>query len=243
MVKRFRLVAGPNGSGKSTLVRWLHDDYKVNFYSFINADDIFAEVLKTGVYLPKFPVTKEELVHYADESTYAEAVKAIYRGETIRVIGDRVCFDMSAINSYTIALFANFLQDRFINRGESFSQETVFSHPSKIEALKRAQAAGYRTYLYFVATSNAEINLLRVANRHAQGGHNVPDDKIVSRYSRAISQLPQALPYLSRAFVFDNSGVEMNFLAQYEQDIGWTFSRPMEQLPNWFLSALYGRIS
>lgn len=135
MVKRFRMVAGPNGSGKSTLVKRLQDDYKVNFYTFVNADDILAQVLHTGAYSPKFPVSKAELVKYAEESTYDEEVKAVYRGEAIRVDGDCVHFEKSAINSYTIALFANFLQDRFLDRGESFSQETVFSHPSKVAAI------------------------------------------------------------------------------------------------------------
>ena len=40
MIKRFRMIAGPNGSGKSTLIGWLHDDYSVNFYTLLNADDI-----------------------------------------------------------------------------------------------------------------------------------------------------------------------------------------------------------
>lgn len=44
MVKRFRMIAGPNGSGKSTLVKRLRDDYRVNFYTFVNADDILAQV-------------------------------------------------------------------------------------------------------------------------------------------------------------------------------------------------------
>ena len=150
MVKRFRLIAGPNGSGKSTLVKWLGERYKVNFYSFVNADDIFAQVLDTGVYSPKFPVSKEELLGYAEASTYSEEIKAVYRSEQIRIENDCVHFEKKAVNSYTIALFANFLQSRFLNRGESFSQETVFSHPAKIDALKTARAAGYRTYLYFV---------------------------------------------------------------------------------------------
>ena len=63
-------------------------------------------------------------------------------------------FETDAINSYTIALFTNFLQQSAIRRGESFSQETVFSHPSKIDALRVAQEAGYRTYLYFIATDS-----------------------------------------------------------------------------------------
>lgn len=238
MVKRFRMIAGPNGSGKSTLVKRLRDDYRVNFYTFVNADDILAQVSETGAYSPKFPVSRAELVKYAEESTYGEEVKAVYRGADIKVDGDCVRFEKSAINSYTIALFANFLQDRFLDRGESFSQETVFSHPSKVAALKRAFEAGYRTYLYFVATANPKINACRVENRHAQGGHAVPTEKILSRYPLSIAQLKESLPYLSRAFAFDNSGSEMQFLGEYEQGSGWFFNRSIDALPSWFTSAL-----
>lgn len=238
MVKRFRMIAGPNGSGKSTLVKRLQDDFKVNFYTFVNADDILAQVSETGAYSPKFPVSKAELMKYAEESTYDEEVKAVYRSEDVQVDGDCVRFGKSAINSYTIALFANFLQDGFLDRGESFSQETVFSHPSKVAALKRAFEAGYRTYLYFVATANPRINACRVENRHVQGGHSVPTDKILSRYPRSIAQLKDSLPYLSRAFVFDNSGSEMLFLGEYEQGRGWFFNRPVDTLPTWFTSTL-----
>ena len=238
MVKRFRVIAGPNGSGKSTLVKRLRDDYSVNFYSFVNADDIFALVTKTGAYSPKFPVSKDELTRYAEGSTYGEDVKAVFCGEAVRIEGDCVRFDRGAVNSYTMALFANFLQDRFLDRGESFSQETVFSHPSKVAALKRASEAGYRTYLYFIATGNPKINACRVANRRAQGGHDVPTDKIVARYSRSIAQLKAAVPYLSRAYVFDNSGAEMSFLGEYDSESGWIFSRPLDELPSWFVQAL-----
>jgi len=238
LAKRFRMIAGPNGSGKSTLVARLRDDFQVNFYSFVNADDILVQLRETGAYSPKFPVSKPELVQYAEASTYREDVKATYRSDAIRVTDDCVRFESSAITSYTVALFANFLQDRFLDRGESFSQETVFSHPSKVEALRRARENGYRTYLYFIATEAPEINIERVANRYAQGGHDVPVEKTKSRYARSIAQLKSALPFLSRAFVFDNSGTEMEFLGQYSEESGWVFNRPVEALPKWFSSAI-----
>ena len=238
MVKRFRMIAGPNGSGKSTLVKRLRDDFSVNFYTFVNADDIFAQVFATSAYSPKFPVSKEEIARYAEQSTYDESVKAVFRGEAVRIEGDCVRFDKGVVNSYTMALFANFLQDRFLDRGESFSQETVFSHPSKVLALKRASEAGYRTYLYFISTGNPTINVCRVENRHAQGGHDVPAEKIASRYPRSIAQLKAAIPYLSRAYVFDNSGPEMDFLGEYDGNSGWRFTRPLDALPTWFANAL-----
>ena len=74
-----------------------------------------------------------------------------------------------------------------------------------------------------------------MANRHAQGGHDVPSDKIVSRYSRSIAQLKDAIPHLSRAYVFDNSGSEMRFLGEYAKESGWIFAMPIEELPDWFV--------
>ena len=65
MTKRFRMIAGPNGSGKSTLAGLLRRDYAVNFYTMLNADDIFAEVSKTRAYLPSLPVDGESLLRYA----------------------------------------------------------------------------------------------------------------------------------------------------------------------------------
>ena len=236
MIRRFRMIAGPNGSGKSTLVRRLRDDYSVNFYDFLNADDIIESVRRTGAYSPRFPVGQDELTDYAERSTYDDSVKASFRSMAIRVDNDCVKFEADAVNSYTIALFTNFLQQSAIRRGESFSQETVFSHPSKIDALRVAQEAGYRTYLYFIATDSGQINLRRVANRHLQGGHDVPAVKVIERYARSLVQVKDAIPFLSRAYFFDNSGPQMIYLGQYSQEGGFEFSITPDRLPRWFRS-------
>lgn len=234
MVKRFRMIAGPNGSGKSTLVARLRDEYAVNFYDFLNADDILSAVRRDGVYLPRFPVEQSELVAYAESSGYGDSVRRVFRQSEICVDGDCVRFLPQAVNSYTIALLTNFLQDAAIRRGLSFSQETVFSHPSKVEALKRAVTAGYRTYLYFVATESPQINVGRVANRKLQGGHDVPSGKVVARYARSLAQVKEALPYLSRAYFFDNSASEMTYLGQYSKESKVLQGETSSKWPDWF---------
>ena len=236
MVRRFRMIAGPNGSGKSTLVKRLRDDYSVNFYDFLNADEIIETVRRTGAYSPRFPVGQDELTDYAMCSTYDDSVKVCFRSGAIRVDDDCVKFESDAVNSYTIALLTSFLQQSAIRRGESFSQETVFSHPSKINALRVAQEAGYRTYLYFIATDSGQINLRRVANRHLQGGHDVPPEKVIERYARSLAQVKDAIPVLSRAYFFDNSGPQMIYLGQYSQEGGFEFSVVADRLPRWFRS-------
>lgn len=234
MKKRFRLLAGPNGSGKSTLKRLLTDAYSVNFYTFLNADDIFAEVKRTGVYFFPILVSPTDYRAYVEQSTYEEDVKTQMLTQVV-LTEDSIRFtDASAVNSYTIALLTNFLQDTLIAGSQSFSQETVFSHPSKIAALKKAHDAGYRTYLYFVATQNPALNISRVASRVTTGGHNVPEEKIIARFDRALANINAALPHCSRAYFFDNSD-HLRLLAEYEETAGIKLKQPQTELPTWFL--------
>ena len=242
MTKRFRMVAGPNGSGKSTLVAWLAHDYAVNFYTMLNADDVFAQVKRTGAFFAPFPIDGESLVSYVENTEYAEAEKSRFKSGEILVDDDCVRFEtVEAINSYTVALLVNFLQDECINRGVSFSQETVFSHSSKVAALAKAKNEGFRTYLYYVSTGCVDINVARVADRYALGGHDVPVEKIVTRYSRSLANLLAALPYLSRAFFFDNSGSDMRHLASFSEEVGFEFFLPQGELPLWFRDFLGSR--
>ena len=234
MTKRFRMIAGPNGSGKSTLKRHLERDYAVNFYDYLNADDIFAEVKKTGAYLPNFAIDGS-LEAFASHSHYDLETVKFFTSHEIMVESDCVRFlNPAAINSYTIALLTAFLQEESIRQGRSCSQETVFSHPSKVEALRYARTCGYRTYLYFVATDSPQINLSRVANRASSGGHTVPDEKVISRYERSLLNLPEALHFLSRAYFFDNSGDEMRYLAEWNEEAGFKPTMASSELPKWF---------
>jgi predicted ABC-type ATPase len=92
-----------------------------------------------------------------------------------------------------------------LDRGESFSFETVMSHPSKIELLRKAKQAGFRTVLFFVATESPDLNVERVRQRVALGGHDVPEDRIRGRYSRTLGLLPAAIALADDVVLFDNS--------------------------------------
>ena len=89
------------------------------------------------------------------------------------------------INSYIAADIANFLREALLDAGVSFSYETVMSHVSKVEFLKKAKANNYKIYLYFIATEDPEININRVKIRIAQKGHSVNPETIKRRYFKA----------------------------------------------------------
>lgn len=93
-------------------------------------------------------------------------------------------------------------------RRESFSFETVMSHPSKIETLRTARHLGYEVVLYFVATDNVEINVERVKARVAAGGHDVDEARIRARYQRALHLVFSAVRVAERSVIFDNTSSE-----------------------------------
>ena len=126
----------------------------------------------------------------------------------------------------------------FRKRNEERITETVFSHPAKIDILKKAQAAGFRTYMYFVATETPQVNIRRIQQRVKSGGHNVPEDKTVARYYRCLEQVKYALPYLNRAYFFDNSSDQPLFFAEYE--LGKGFQLYSELVPEWFKHFVLG---
>ena len=233
MTPRFRMVAGPNGSGKTTLCGRLVADYSVNFYTMVNADRMFAEASATRNLQMPVPIDADAFARHLAASSYPPEVLAPFRDGRIALDDD--CFrfrNVRAITTYTVSLLANFAQEALIEAGQSFSQETVFSHPSKIDALRRARERGYRTYLYFVATETPAINAFRVQSRVRKGGHSVPADKVASRYERSLRQIVPALPFLSRAYFWDNSGTDFRFLAEYEGSRG--FVHMVSRLPSWF---------
>jgi predicted ABC-type ATPase len=94
----------------------------------------------------------------------------------------------------------------------SFVSETVFSHVSKIELIERAKQAGYQIVLYVVAVDNPETLVERVSNRVREGGHDVPTEKILSRYPRTLANLAKALPLADIAFLYDSQDIALGGL-------------------------------
>jgi predicted ABC-type ATPase len=109
------------------------------------------------------------------------------------------------------------LRKEALNNRESFAFETVFSHPSKIDLIQQAKDVGYWVRLYFVCTQGSDINVQRVKERYNTGGHDVPEDKIRSRYERSMQILSKTLPIVNEAFIFNNSWEHPEMIAQKTQ--------------------------
>ncbi len=113
--------------------------------------------------------------------------------------------------SYKAAKLAERLRLNLLRTGASFCFETVFSHPSKIDFLASAKSAGYEIILVYIHLQNDQLNLARVAQRVAEGGHSVPSEKIISRIPRTLQHVSDALALVDIARFYDNSSHEAPF--------------------------------
>jgi predicted ABC-type ATPase len=117
------------------------------------------------------------------------------------------------LGAYRAAEIAAKLRREFLEQNESFIFETVFSDPAgeKLAFLKHAARHGYTVVLVFIGIANPERSEERIAMRISQGGHDVPTEKLVSRFPRTLANLKQALRELPNVFVFDNDDLRTPF--------------------------------
>lgn len=238
---RLRMFAGPNGSGKSTI----KDELLPHWLGvYVNADDIEAEVRANGfMSLDSYGVgtSEAELLDFFARSSFLRQQGLSEESQKIRVNAGRVDFGALAVNSYYASVLVDFIRHDLLRRGVSFTFETVMSSPDKVNFLCKAREQGFRTYLYFVATEDPEINVSRVAHRVSRGKHAVPKDKIISRYFRSLQLLPDAVLCADRSYVFDNSGSERVWIAAITD--GTVMEMKTDLMPYWFKTALWDKFS
>lgn len=109
-----------------------------------------------------------------------------------------------AAHAYEASALAADRRSRLIAERASFATETVFSHPSKLELLRTARAAGYLVTLHVIAVP-VELAVARVAERVVHGGHAVPEAKVRERFDRLWGYVRSAIDLVGEAHVYDNA--------------------------------------
>jgi len=109
------------------------------------------------------------------------------------------CTDMEAVQE------AERIRQMLLNRHKDFTFETVLSTDRNLELLRQAKKQGYEIYAVFVLTSHPSINVRRVKSRARAGGHDVPEDRIISRYEKSLRNLALLVRIADHTRVIDNS--------------------------------------
>ena len=239
---RMRMFAGPNASGKSTLKSVLpHELLGI----YLNPDEIESKIQQTGfLELSAFGVTttEDEILPWFRKSSLLQSDGLPDAANRLHFSEGKLYFKDVGVDSYFASVATDFMRYKLLDRKESFTFETVMSHASKVELLEKAQKLGYRTYLYYIATEDPEINISRVRNRVKLGGHDVPENRIVARYYRSLDLLMEAIKHTNRAYLFDNSGESKDKTWLAEITNGKTLEMKTDQAPAWFKHYLLDKI-
>lgn len=128
------------------------------------------------------------------------------------VNADKIAKEISSENNLRVSRSAQQLAmiacEQKIADGETFCFETVFSHKSKIDLIKKAKTAKYEVNFVFIHLSSSDLNKARVFQRVSSGGHDVPPDKIETRIPRSLANLKKALNLVDNAALIDNSSAQ-----------------------------------
>lgn len=149
---------------------------------------------------------KPEIVVFAGpngsgKSTFTETLKPNFdyiNADEIKKI--LKCSDLEA------AEFAEKQREDHLEKMNDFCFETVLSTERNLNLLRRAKDKGYFIRCYYILTANPYINIARIEARVYEGGHDVPKDKVVKRYIRAMNLIKHVVDVSDICHIYDNSG-------------------------------------
>lgn len=244
-ISRVRMFAGPNGSGKSELISRLQDS-DLPLGPVVNADEIFKRLNISGfIDFKDYSLSGVKQENWdliiKEREELSSRIKKVGKLPGLRIKENMLICDEGNLNAYLAALIADFIRYLMVDQKQSFSFETVMSHPSKINFLKFAREKGYKTYLYFIATDDPEININRVKNRVQKGGHDVSENKVRSRYHRSIDLVYEALRASDRAYILDSSKRRSSVLFEKKND-GKGYLK-VKNYPRWFEKSVIEKLN
>ncbi len=123
---------------------------------------------------------------------------------------DEIAKGLAPKNPESMALSASKLMverlRELLANDKNFAFETTASGINYVKYLQEAKSKGYEINLCFLWLASPEQAVKRVAQRVRQGGHNIPKETIIRRYSTGLSNLLSAyLPIADKALIIDNS--------------------------------------
>jgi len=96
------------------------------------------------------------------------------------------------------------LLEQAIHNRQSYIFETTLGGHTITECLREAMTV-MPVRIFYVGLTDPELHIKRVRARVRAGGHDIPDNKILERYSSSRANLIILIPGLSELRVYDNS--------------------------------------
>lgn len=121
-------------------------------------------------------------------------------------------------------------QERLLEGQASFAVDTTFSGSRELALMKRATGAGYKVNLFYIGVRDVTICHTRIDERVEGGGHDVPAEDVLRRFTRSLENLSAAFDLADRVFVLDNTKARRRLVFSYEQG---RVKHMSPNLPDW----------
>jgi predicted ABC-type ATPase len=135
------------------------------------------------------------------------------------VNADEIARGLSPFQPETVAIQAGRLMlkriEDLMEEKADFAFETTLASRSYVKTIQRAKELGYTVTLLFFWLPSTEMAKKRVKERVLRGGHNIPEDTIVSRYYAGKKNLFEL--YMSNAnywVIYDSSDTNYEKIAE-----------------------------
>ncbi len=126
------------------------------------------------------------------------------------VNADNIAYGISPFNVEGVAIEAGRIMlrriDELIELRQDFAIETTLATRSYVSLIARAKQEGYKITLLYIWLNSPELAQGRVAERVRKGGHNIPDEVVVRRYYKGLSNFFMLFKAVCDRWIFiDNS--------------------------------------
>ena len=90
--------------------------------------------------------------------------------------------------------------DDCIHREITFTQETTLAENRIVKEMQQAKELGFKISMFYVGLESLGESLSRIANRVQKGGHGIPEEHVIRRYEKRISDFRSVSPIAMRSF-------------------------------------------
>jgi predicted ABC-type ATPase len=155
----------------------------------------------------------------AGKTTAAPAIVPSQLGIREYVNADEIARGLSPFNVEGAAVAAGRLMIErmraLVRGGESFAFETTCSGRSYVRWLYACKANGWRVTLLYLWLPSPQAAIDRVARRIREGGHGVPADVVIRRWTTGLANMCRLyLPLADVAAIYDNSDEGRTLIAE-----------------------------
>lgn len=149
---------------------------------------------------------------------------------------DKLARNMMAGHPARAAREALRLRQAALSAGRMLAVETTLAGIGVFRFMEVVRQAGYRIVLRYMSMNSADQALVRIRNRAALGGHDVPEADVRRRFARSPANLPLAILRADEVLLYDNTdpAVPHREAAMLREGEWWS----AERLPAWATAAI-----